>query len=261
MDERIKNTVVLAAKEAGKILMQNFGRHYNVRVKEPREIVSDIDLKAEKKILSILRKNYPQYNILSEEFGKERKKSESTWIIDPLDGTTNYTIRNPFFDISIALANGNEVVVGCVYAPVTNELFYAEKGKGAFLNGKRIKVSNIDSISKSLLTFCNGKSDFELERITRIFKELKPHARDFNQMRAGALELAFVAAGRVEAYISNGGKPWDAAAGSLLVKEAGGMATDFSGKGWVFDFDKEICDILASNKKIHKEILKIVNKL
>ncbi len=212
MDKQIKISVVRAAREAGKILMGNFGTRYKIQAKTPRDLVSDIDLQSEQAIISILKKRYPDYNILAEEAGREKKQSEFTWIIDPLDGTTNYTIGNPFFNVSIALAKGNEIIAGCVHAPFTKELFYAEKGRGALLNDKPVTVSDKDDIKESLVAFCHGTNDTEVKRVTEIYRILKPAARDFTQMRSGALELAFVAAGRIEAYISNGSRTWDAAA-------------------------------------------------
>ena len=261
MDTELQGTITKAAKEAGKILARNFSGSYRVAAKGRRDIVTEIDIMSEEKIISILRGKYPDYSILSEEAGRMGGDTEYTWIIDPLDGTTNYTVKNPFFNVSIALAKRGKILCGCVYAPITKELFYSEKGSGSFLNWKEIRVSAEGSLGKSLLTFCHGKTGRELSRVADIFRILKPASRDFSQMKSSELELAFVAAGRVDGFVSNGGKPWDAAAGSLLVSEAGGIVTDFSGKEWKFDSSRGSGDLIAANRKIHKEILKRIGEL
>ncbi|MFH1978707.1 MAG: inositol monophosphatase family protein [Candidatus Aenigmatarchaeota archaeon] len=247
-----KEVAIKAAKEAGKLLVEKFGDIHHIKDKGLKEDVTNVDMEAEKIILSEIKKHFPDHNILSEESGEENKSSEYTWIIDPIDGTTNYSVRNPFFNTSIGLAKNNEIILGVIYAPIINELFVAEKGKGAFLNDKKISVSDEQSLSKCLITFCHGKTDEDLKKISEIFGKLKKAAKDFDRMKSGALELAFVAAGRFGGFIYNNVRPWDVAAGILLVKESGGKVTDFEGNEW--DLTKK--NLVATNGKIHEELLK-----
>ena len=209
-------------------------------------------MEAERAIIKILRKKTPTYNIVAEETGAERHGSPFTWIIDPLDGTTNYSIGNPFFDVSIALVKEKEPILAVVYAPVTDRLFVAQKGEGATLNNQKIKVSSKNKLNQCLNVYCRGNDDKNMKRMNKIFPRLALSSKDFNRMRAGAYELALVASGKLCAYINPGTKSWDVAAGTLLVREAGGKVTDFENKEW--DLDSK--DILATNKKIHKQILK-----
>lgn len=254
---------IKAAKEAGKLLVENFKNIHTIQMKDSREIVTETDKASEQIILDILKKEYPNYAYLSEEAGKSPRDCEYMWVIDPLDGTTNYSIKNPFFDVSIALAGktfkGWEIISGVVFSPFTRELFFAEKGEGAFLNGERISVSKEREIKNLLLAYCGGSSDHHILRTVNLFAKIKPVCRDFNRMRAGALELAYVADGRLGGYISAGGKPWDAAAGSLLVLEAGGSVTDFGRMPWSIEGEEK--DILATNGLIHDMLLEVVKNV
>ncbi len=248
------DVAIRAAKGGGKILETGFHNIHTIRMKTGRDLVTEMDVRSEKKILSILRKTFPDYSIYSEESGKEMKDSECMWIVDPLDGTTNYSIKNPFFNVSIALMKRNEPIVGVVHAPVTKETFYAEKGRGAYLNGKKIRVSKESDISKSLLTYCHNSDERNVMRAIEVFRRIKPLAMDFNRMRAGALEIAFVAAGRVGCYLTCGFHSYDVAAGTLLVREAEGRVTDFEGNDWT----PQSNDFLATNGKIHDKILELL---
>ena len=249
-----------ASEEAGKMLLERFSESRDIESKTQFDFVTDADKEAERIILSRIRQNFPQHMILSEESKGENENSDHLWIVDPLDGTTNYTVHNPFFDVSIALARDNEIIMGVVYAPFTKEMFYAEKGKGTFLNGKRISVSEETEISKSLLVYCHKNTKESIERIIKIFSVIKPKVRDFNRMRAGALELALVAAGKLGAYVTPDGYLWDSAAGSILVQEAGGRVTDFRNNEWKIS-EKLNIDIVASNGRLHDQILKIVRDI
>lgn len=243
-----------AAEEAGKLLKDRFNKHHDVHLKAHREIVTEADLASEKLILGMIREKFPEHSILSEEAGRSGKDSEYMWVVDPLDGTTNYSIRNPFFNVSIGLVKSNEVVLAVTYAPMTKEMYVAEKGKGATLNGKPIRVSEEASVSNAMMAYCQGNRPEDVKRVVGIFSKIRPAVKDLNRMRSGALELAFVAAGRLAAYIANDTTPWDAAAGCLLIREAGGKVTDFKGSEW----DVNTRDILASNGKIHDEILQLI---
>lgn len=253
--ERAREVAFRAAQEAGEILMGNFSRPYWVRHKQGMETQTEIDLKAEKAILSRIREAFPKHGIMAEESGR-RVSGDYLWVVDPLDGSTNYSINNPFFCTSISLAFKNDVLMAVTYAPMTRELFHAVKGKGAFLNGKPIRVSREDRLSRLLLSYCNGKSRKDKVEMGRIFSRIKPLAKDFDRYKAGALELAFVSAGRLGCYLANSQMSWDSAAGALLVREAGGRVTDFEDRPW----NIRSGDILASNGRIHDKILKIVRE-
>lgn len=251
----MKELAIHAAKEAGKILMENFHKKHQVSVKAFNEIVTEVDVMAEKKIISILREKFPDHQILAEESGLEKTDSEYQWIIDPLDGTKNYSIRHPFFNVSIGLVKSKEIILGVVYAPVTDELYVAEKGKGSFLNGEKISVSDNNDFSKTFVTYCHGKQKKDIEEILAIMKETRLDVQEMTRFKASALELAYLAAGRVDVFIHNNMSPWDVAAGVLLVREAGGKVTDYSNNEW--DLTKNY--LLASNGKIHEEILNRIN--
>ncbi len=244
-----------AARGAGKILMDNYGK-INVKHKVDGTIVTNADLESEKYIISQLKKEFPEYSILAEESGREQKESEYIWVIDPLDGTTNYSIQNPFFNVSIALAHKSEPVVGAVYSPFQDEMFSAEKGKGAYMNGEEIKVSSKNTLEESVHTFCHASNEAATKKMADIWTELKLLNPKVRQIGAGALELSYVACGRVESFMMIDMNPWDVAAGTLLVREAGGRVTDFSGK----EFDIECKDILASNGILHEKLLDIVKQ-
>ncbi len=156
-----------AAKEAGKLLKELFDKVHTVREKSKFEgFVTEADLQSEKIILSKLKKEFPEYSVLSEEAGEERKNSNYLWLVDPLDGTTNFKIRNPFFNVSIGLAKGKQVVMGVIYSPILDELFYAIEGRGAYLNGKKISVSNTINLSSSVIGFSKSNPAIFNERMT-----------------------------------------------------------------------------------------------
>ncbi len=255
--ENASKVAFRAAREAGAILKESFGKVYWVRHKAGNETLTELDLRAEETIKSIIKEAFPEHGILAEESGHEESPGDYLWVIDPLDGTTNYSINNPFFCTSISLAFRSETVLGVTYAPMTGELFHAVKGLGAFLNNAPIRVSQEADLSGLLLSYCNGKSPEDKDEIGRIFSRIKPVARDFDRYKAGALELAFVAAGRFGAYMANSQMAWDSSAGALLVREAGGRVTDFSGSPW----DIHSHDILASNNMIHSELLDIIKEI
>jgi myo-inositol-1(or 4)-monophosphatase len=246
-------TAVKAAKEGGKILLQHYGK-VKVRYKKDRSFVTEADILSEEKIKSILKKQFPDYSFLGEESGLEDNDSEYTWIIDPLDGTTNYSIMNPFYNVSVALARKNEPVLGVVFSPAQNELFHAEKNIGAYLNNRKIRVSKKKDLKTSFIGFCHAHDKENTERISEIFPRLKNASDHVRQIGAAELELSYVAAGRIEAFIMLKQNPWDTASGSLLVKEAGGIVTDISGK----PFDLKSFDLVASNGLLHKKVLELV---
>ena len=249
-------TGIKAAKTAGNYIKNNYSKKIDLQYKENADFVTSVDITAEKKIISIIKQQYPNHSILGEESGKEIKNNDYLWIIDPLDGTTNFTMKNPFFNTSIALVKKNEIILGVVYNPISNELFYAEKNKGAYLNDKKINVNNKKEISKSIIAFCHGsKNKNSIKKATKIYSKMKLKANHTRQLGAAALELCYVACGRVSCFYMNDMNSYDVAAGAIIVKEANGKVSDFNNK----KFNINSKDILASNKKIHNDILKIIN--
>ena len=209
------NIMIKAAEKASRALIRDFGEieKLQVSIKGPADFVSNADLKAEKIIIEELKKARPYYSIISEEEGSESNKDKSnTWVIDPIDGTTNFLHGVPHFAISIALKSGDEIVSGLIYDPIKDEMFYAEKDNGAFFNNQRIRVSNKRELSGCLFaTGGTSKTDIDLT---------------IRKTGSAALDMAYVAAGRYDGYFQNNLSLWDIAAGIIILKEAGGTIND-----------------------------------
>lgn len=242
-----------AVRKAGKILLENYGK-VAPRFKKDHSIVTDSDIASEKLIKELLKSKFPDYSILSEESGLEDNGSEYEWVIDPLDGTTNYSIRNPFFNVSIALAKKDLPVLGVVYYPFQDELFHAVEGTGAYLNDQRLSVSKTSSIRDGFVCFCHGPDPQTVDRASSAYVRIKKVTDHLRQMGAAELELSYVGAGRVDAFYMLKQNPWDVASGTLIVKEAGGMVSDIEGK----PFTLKSKDAVASNGLIHKELLELL---
>ncbi|MDC0346590.1 inositol monophosphatase [Candidatus Pelagibacter sp.] len=209
------NVMIKAAEKASRALIRDFGEieKLQVSIKGPTDFVSNADLKAEKIIIEELKKARPYYSIISEEDGSENNKDKDhTWIIDPIDGTTNFLHGVPHFAISIALKYGNEIISGLIYDPIKDEMFYAEKDSGAFFNNQRIRVSKKKEINSCLFA-TGGVAKNEVDLPLR-------------KSGSAALDIAYVAAGRYDGYFQNDLNLWDIAAGIILVKEAGGMINE-----------------------------------
>lgn len=253
----MKNFVTKLAKQAGSEIIKHFNRDKIVKTKSKSQIVTQADLISNKIIITGLKKKFPTHSILTEEDGSTDNRSPYCWVIDPLDGTTNYFIGSPIFAVSIALFFGHQPILAVIYAPAMNELYTAEKNQGAYLNGKRIKVSQVKNINHAFLTYCHGSSQKDIKRAIKIYNKIKLKSLDSRQLGAASLELGFVAAGRTECIMIPGANSWDVGAGVLLVKEAGGMATDFSGQNW----NLQTKDIVASNGKIHQPLIKFLKNI
>lgn len=250
----MKKFIETLARKAGDELLKNFHQKRKFTLKSKHEIVTQADILAEKIILSKIRKKYPGHQILSEEAGLKKTKSDYLWIVDPLDGTTNFSFGNPLFSTCIALAYQSKVILGVIYVPYMKEMYSAELGRGATLNNKRIKVSTENDIKQSFITFCHGSKQKYVKEILKIYSHLKLNYFDTRQLGSAGVELGFLAAGRTDIYLSPGSKSWDVAAGTLIVREAGGKVTDFDGKHWTIASE----DILATNSKLHSKILKVL---
>ena len=252
---RIKKTIIQVVKKSGRMLLEefkNFDRS-KVELKSQHEVLTKADLKSEKIIISEIKNNFPDHQILSEEAGDNKKKSDYLWIIDPVDGSTNFSIHNPLWAVSVGVAFRKKIILGAVYIPVMDELFVAEKDKGAFLNGKKIQVSQIKS-GKVINTYCHGNTKRDIKKAIQYFQKQKLNQLDCRQLGSASSELAYVASGRVESIVIPGANSWDVVAGILLVREAGGKVTDFSGKPWSLSSR----DMVASNGRVHGDILKVL---
>jgi myo-inositol-1(or 4)-monophosphatase len=253
------NVAIEAAREAGRFLKLSVGKVRNVEQKkgEERNLVSEIDRGAEERIIGIIKRHYPSHAILAEESGGSEAPAEYRWIIDPLDGTTNFLHGVPIFSVSIAVEHRGEVIAGVVYDPCMDEMFTGEKGKGAFLNGRRLKVSGASRMIDSLLVTgfpydIASNPDAAVERFVGFLME----AQGVRRLGSAALDLCYVAAGRFEGFWEVYLSPWDMAAGALFVREAGGMTTDMEGAPLSI-YQKRV---VASNGLMHKAMLDILQK-
>lgn len=251
---KIKKILLGTARLAGKELLRRYQvfKREDVKLKLSHEILTAADLASERIILKNIKSNFPDHQILSEEAGKNSKHSDYLWVVDPLDGTTNFSMHNPLWSVSIAVFYKKRLLMAVVFAPFLQELFFAQKNQGAFMNGRRLKVSKIKS-GKVLNTFCHGSKTEDIQRAMKYYNHQKLNNLDCRQMGSAAIELAYVAAGRVESIAVPGANAWDVAAGALLVQEAGGKVSDFNNRSWGIGSQ----DILASNGRVHQEIIKI----
>jgi myo-inositol-1(or 4)-monophosphatase len=256
--EKLMETAKYAAQEAGKIQLSFFGKQKEIFHKSNEfDLVTNADKQSEEKIMSIIKENFPEHDILGEESGMHKKelKSEYLWVIDPLDGTTNFAHNFPHFAVSIGLVKNEKIILGVVYDPFKNETFSAIKGEGAFLNGEQIKVTQIPDLRKSLLA--TGFPYFKektLEENLVYFKEFLYNAQAVRRPGSAALDLCYVAAGRLDGFWELNLAPWDVTAGVCIVREAGGKVTNFNSE----DFTSEIRNIIATNSVIHEQMQTII---
>jgi myo-inositol-1(or 4)-monophosphatase len=227
------NVMTAAARKAARYLVRDFGEVENLQVsrKGPADFVSTADKRSESILHTELKKARPGYGFLMEESGViDGSDSSNTWIIDPLDGTTNFLHGIPFFAISIALERDRELFAGVIYEPITDQMFWAEKGQGAYLNGRRLRVSSRRDLADSL--FATGipfKGSFKNEGFVRQLDAVMRESAGVRRLGSASLDMAYVAAGRFEGYWETGINAWDIAAGVVLVREAGGFVTEIDG--------------------------------
>jgi myo-inositol-1(or 4)-monophosphatase len=253
----ILENVISVAKSAGAILAHEF-RHINTfDAKGDHDIVTRADYQSEALIMKELQAAYPEYSIITEESPNIEGTTEYCWYIDPLDGTNNFITGSPYFVVSIGLALRNEIILGVVYNPVSDELFYAEKGKGAFLNGERISVSGRKEISGSILALAYAPEEVEIHQGIALLETLVLQCRRVVINFAPALDLCNIARGRIDGLMDNGSTPEDHAAASLILTEAGGRLSDFDQPAW----DLNRTGIVASNGWLHDQLLAQPKKL
>lgn len=250
------NIAVRAARAAGNIILRNLDRASNLLVdsKQRNDFVTEVDRNAEAEIIQTIRRSYRDHAFLAEESGPSGE-SDYVWIVDPLDGTTNFLHGFPAFSVSIALEVKGQLDCAVVFDPLRNELFSAAKGDGATLNDRRIRVSNRRGLEGALLgTGFPFRENADIDLYLRMFKPLLEETAGVRRAGSAALDLAYVAAGRLDGFWELGLKPWDMAAGVLLIREAGGIVTDFrSGDRYL-----ETGNLIAGNPKVHAGIDRIL---
>ncbi len=253
MAEKHTQISIKAAKEAGKILMKYYGKVKKIVEKSPNNYVTEADLESEKIIIGLIKKNFPAHQIISEEAGSINR-SDHVWYVDPLDGTHNYIHKIPFFGVSIAYSYKGEVKAGVIYCPYVDELYVAEKGKGAFCNGKKIEVSKKDRV-KDVIVIFDASLHKDKEYKFNLLRKFVDSCFKVRILGAAVYNCISVAIGGAEAYIELSTNPWDIAAGLLIVQEAGGKVTDLEGDEWKPD----IKEFIATNGIVHKKILDIIS--
>ena len=252
------NFAIQTARAAGQLLAERFGRALSISNKSELDLVTEADLASERLIIERIKTNYPRHSILAEESGAsataDREASEWRWIVDPLDGTTNYAHGYPYFCVSMGLEHKGKLELGVIYDPVRDELFTAERGQGAALNGSRIQVSQSNNLNSALL--CTGFPYDVRERseFARHFTNFIMNAQAVRRDGSAALDLAYVACGRFDGFWEEGLHPWDVAAGVLMIEEAGGRVTHYDGAA----FDIYGAPILASNGLVHEQMMRVL---
>ena len=251
------NFAISVAKDAGRLLRDRVGTRIDIDHKGSINLVTDVDLASERLISEAISTYYPRHQILAEEAGLSESGSEYRWIVDPLDGTTNYAHGYPVFCVSIALECKGEVVLGVVYDPMSDELFTAERGGGAALNNRSIHVSETADLMQGLLS-TGFPYDIKTSKLTNLdhWANFAMNAQALRRDGAAALDLCYVAAGRFDGFWELNLSPWDTAAGALIVTEAGGLVTDFSGD----PFSNYKPEVVASNGLIHARMLEVLKQ-
>ena len=251
--------MVKVCRKAAKILIRDFGEIENLQVslKGPGNFVTASDIKVEKILVEELQKARPTYSILSEEIGEINNDESFKWIIDPIDGTSNFLHGIPHFAISIGLEHDKEIICGIIYDPIKDEMFVAEKGNGAYVNNKRMRVSSRSKL-KDCIIFTGGPRQNPKDK-ELFFVEYKNFSSvvktPIRKMGSASLDIAYVAAGRCDGFWQRNLNYWDYAAGIILVKESGGFVTDFNGENRYIENET----ILVTNSKINKEMIEVLN--
>lgn len=250
------NFAIQTARDAGQILLEKFGRKINISMKGDINLVTEADLASEKLIIERIKSYYPKHSILAEEAGNAVVLGDSTWkwIIDPLDGTTNFAHGYPCFCVTIALEHEGKIVLGVTFDPTRNELFAAEKGQGATLNNKPIRVSETEKLGNSLLVTGFPYNFKQKENFARHLTDFLLQSRGVRRDGSAAIDMAYVACGRFDGFWEEGLNAWDVAAGVLLIEEAGGSVTYYDGSPFSV-YSPPIC---ASNGLIHHEMLQVL---
>jgi myo-inositol-1(or 4)-monophosphatase len=253
-------TAVTAARLAGDIILRNLGHlsTSDIQTKQAFDFVTKVDRWSEAVIIETIRGKFPHHLFLSEESIQQKTSGEYRWIIDPLDGTTNYIHGYPMFSVSIALEHKNDLILGVVFDPLRDNLYHAVKGGGSFLNSRRMAVSDVTAARGSLIaTGFPFRNKEMIDHYLSAFKKIFEKVSDIRRAGSAAIDLAHIASGSVDGFFELHLSPWDIAAGSLLIREAGGYITDFAGGGqYLLEGN-----VVAGNRSIHAEILQIIREV
>ncbi len=256
----IMNIAITAARNASRIIVRSIGRieTQHISEKEKNDYVTEVDKASEKEIIATIKKSYPDHHIIAEESGTLAGNENFTWIIDPLDGTTNYIHQIPHYAISIAFQYKGKLEHGVIFDPIRNELFMASRGEGARLNDRRLRVSNNDNLERAFIsTGFPFKNPNQFPIYLKLFEQILPKVGGMRRSGSAALDLAYVAAGRFDAFFELNLKKWDLAAGILMIKEAGGLMSDLQGEEHYFNNG----NIIAGNPKMFKSLLQIIRRV
>lgn len=253
----LKSTVLKAANAAGQLIQERINGKFTIEVKDgPNDLVTEVDKASEALIMQIIQEEFPNHFILSEEMGEVKMDSDYKWIIDPIDGTINFANGIPLCCVSIGLEHAGNMIMGAVYNPMMNEFFFAERGKGAMLNDRRLSVSLQDKVLHSCLVTGFPYTYLETENgPLEVFSRLIRKGIPVRRLGSAAIDLCWVAAGRFDGFYEHKLNAWDSAAGFLMVEEAGGRVTDFKGN----DYSPYQPHIVATNGKIHEELLRWIS--
>jgi myo-inositol-1(or 4)-monophosphatase len=254
----MKNTLLRAVEEAGKIIKSNFGGKFKIESKDiVSNLVTEVDNSSDKKIIEIIKSEYPDHTIISEECGTLDKDSNFKWIIDPIDGTINFAHSIPICCVSIGIEKDKKIIMGAVYNPIDGELFFAEKGKGSFLNDNPIKVTNEKDLDMSLLVtgfpYALSKTS---DKPVNVFRSFLKRDIPIRRLGSAALDMCWTACGRFDGFWEFNLNSWDMAGGLIILEEAGAKVSDFKG-GEFSVYGKEI---LATNGLIHDEMIKVIQE-
>ena len=251
-----KDLISSVARNAGDTLMKHFRQDWSL-LKErstAKAAATKYDKEIDRLIVKEIKRHYPRHSLLTEESGFLENDPDWLWIVDSLDGTGDFADFNPFFSVCVALMHHSELLLGVIYAPAIDEFYFAEKGKGAYLNCVKIHVSDVSELGQSYIFYCEG-GDKDRARTGKLLQSVYPRVTDIRKLGSAGLETAWVAAGKGEAYFTTKIEPWDVAPGVLLVQEAGGKVSDFLGNPWQPVTD----DLLFSNQKLHERILSLLS--
>ncbi len=247
-------TAIEAARQAGRVIAERYPAGRTVTVKGYRDLVTEADIAAEEVIIDLIQGRFPDHTIVSEEAGGSEITNDYTWIVDPLDGTTNYVHHHPVFAVSIGLMKRGDPLIGVIYDPLRDQMFVAHRGGGARLNNVPIHVSRVANLGNALVGMDLGHTNEVRKRILFYLYQIAPHCGTLRVMGSAALAMAYVAAGWLDAYFHLGLKPWDTAAGMLMITEAGGHCSTLEGK----PYRVHLPGCLASNSLIHNELLTLM---
>ncbi|WP_418179280.1 inositol monophosphatase family protein [Aliarcobacter lanthieri] len=252
----MKKKLIKIIKKAGKILKKGFYSNKDVTFKAKKDLVTKYDVAVENYLKKYCSKHFKEFNIIAEESDNSKVEFNNSIIIDPIDGTTNFVNGVPHTAISVGVYKNKKPYLAVVYNPILDELYVAKVGKGAFLNGKELKVSTEEDLQKSLLAtgfpYTSGSNEDDLNDVLKKIKDVLPHCQDLRRLGSASIDLCMVAKGTFEGYYEMNLKPWDVSAGVLILSEAGGKVTNIKGGEYNLFEDKYI---VATNSRIHTELL------